>query len=73
MKSIDYLEDSLRVMQARETLEYHNKNWLLGDNASRSRAIQEEIEHCLKMVNKIRKEMYPMMEATNAKHANDKN
>lgn len=50
-KLIKSVAESLEELLAVEVLEYHNKNWLAGNDATRSRNIQTALEGIISLLN----------------------
>ncbi len=53
-KKLKLLKDELEIMYAIELLEYHNKNYLSGDNKSRSEERQEQLKRAIKLADEIK-------------------
>lgn len=55
-KKLEYLKAELETMYAVELLEYHNKNYLAGDNKSRSESRQKDLLYMMKLTLQITEE-----------------
>ena len=49
---LDLIQSELVTLLAVETLEYHDKNWLAGDNKTRNEAKQEILKDCINRIDK---------------------
>lgn len=49
---LKHMREYIETLQAVEILEYHNSNWLIGSNKSRSESKQEVYRELLKEIKK---------------------